>query len=312
MWKDPEGRPVPGLMAMLRLGFPMFLATTFGVIYTKIDVVMIERMVGGAAAGIYYQGHLAFDTMVLVPGLLGTALFPAMARYGMQTPADAVRMGERATRFMMAAVIPLTMLLTFVAAPVIFWFEKGPRFADSVPVMQIVIWGLPLQAAAVVLNRLLITADREKVFVTIGLGAMLTNIVLNWMWIPEHGYFGASWATIVSLGLSLILHAWFLFRTPYRTPLVKALLGPLLATGLAWAMTVLGIGLVAPRWHINWIGLPLDQGWWPFLVSVLVMAVLLPVVLLGTRVITIADLRLLRELRPASGPTSGPTSGPKV
>ena len=41
---------------------------------------------------------------------------------------------------MTVVVVPLTLLLTFVAGPIIFWFEKGPRFADSVPVMQIVIW----------------------------------------------------------------------------------------------------------------------------------------------------------------------------
>jgi O-antigen/teichoic acid export membrane protein len=32
----------------------------------------------------------------------------------------------------------------------------------------------------------LITADREKVFVTIGLVSMLVNIALNWFLIPSH------------------------------------------------------------------------------------------------------------------------------
>jgi len=169
-------------------------------------------------------------------------------------------------------------------------------WAPSVPVMQIVIWGLPLQAAATVLNRLLITANREKVFVVIGLAAMLTNIALNAFLIPRYSYFGASWATIVSLGLSFFLHVFYLNRTAYRTPLVRAMLGPTAACAVAWLATVGLVRLTAPGWGIAWNGLPLDHGWTPFLVSCLVMAALYPAALMGLRAITPADLRLLREL----------------
>jgi O-antigen/teichoic acid export membrane protein len=295
-WAAPGDPPSPGVREMAKLGLPLFLATTFAVIYTKIDIVMLERMIGEAASGIYGQGHMAFDTMLLVPGLLGTALFPAMARYGMKGVEDTVRMGERATRFMMSAVLPLTLLITFVSSPIIVWFDPDPKWAEAIPVMQIVIWGLPLQAAATVLNRLLITADREKVFVVIGLVAMLCNIVLNAFLIPRYSYFGASWATIVSLGVSFGLHVFFLNRTAYRTPLIKAVAGPTLACAAAWLATAGLIKLVIPGWHIAWTGLPVDQGWGPFFGSVLVMVVLYPAALLGLGVITAGDIRLLREL----------------
>jgi len=295
-WKDPDGRPVPTMMDMAKLGLPLFLATTFGVIYTKIDIIMLERMVGEAAAGIYGQGHQAFDVMLLLPGLIGTALFPAMARYGMQTTADTVRLGERALRFMMIAVLPLTLLITFTAGPIIHWFEKGARWNDSIPVMQIVIWGLPLMAAATVFNRLLITADKEKVFVVIGLVSMLANIALNWFLIPDYTYFGASVATIVSLAISFWLHVFYLNRTDYRPPLGRALLGPPVAMAVAWAATVLLVGVVSPGWGIAWNRLPVDAGWGPFLVSTLVTTALYSIALFGLRVLKADDLNLLKQL----------------
>ena len=306
-WRRPgPGEPdAPGVREMARLGWPLFLATTFAVIYTKIDIVMLERMIGEAAAGIYGQGHQAFDTMLLVPGLLGTALFPAMARYGMKGVADTVRMGERAARYMRVAVLPVTLLITFVSGPIIAWFDPDPRWNAAVPVMQIVIWGLPLQAAATVLNRLLITADREKVFIVIGLVAMLANVVLNAFLIPRYTYFGASWATLASLAISYGLHAFYLQRTEYRTPLAKAMLGPVAACVVAWLATVGLVRLVFPGWGIAWNGLPLDQGWGPFLGACLVMAAMYPAALLGLRVITGADLRLLRELAGRGGGVEG-------
>jgi O-antigen/teichoic acid export membrane protein len=300
-WRDPEGRPMPGLWDMAKLGLPLFLATTFGVIYTKIDIVMLERMVGANAAGVYGQGHTAFDVMMLAPGLIGTALFPVMARYGMKNVTDTVRMGERSLRFMMTAILPLTLLITFIAEPVIYWFEKEASWADAIPVMQIVIWGLPLMGAATVFNRLLITADKEKVFVTIGLVSMLVNIALNWFLIPKYGYFGASWATIVSMTVSFGLHVYFLNQTDYRPPLGLALLGPPVALAVAWFATVLVVGLVFPDWGIAWHRLPVNIGWGAFLASIGMTTMLYMATLLGFRVLKKEDLNLLRQLlRPES------------
>ena len=295
-WKDPDGRPVPSMMDMAKLGLPLFLATTFGVIYTKIDIVMLERMVGEAAAGIYGQGHQAFDVMLLLPGLIGTALFPAMARYGMQDTDDTVRLGERALRFMMIAVLPLTLLITFTAGPIIHWFDKDIRWNDAIPVMRIVIWGLPLMAAATVFNRLLITADKEKVFVTIGLVSMLANISLNWFLIPAYSYFGASVATIASMMISFGLHVFYLNRTDYRPPMTRALLGPPVAMAAAWGVTILLVAVVFPGWGIAWNRLPVDAGWGAFLVSTLVVTALYPAALFGLRVLKADDLNLLKQL----------------
>lgn len=295
-WKDPEGRPMPGLWDMAKLGLPLFLATTFGVIYTKIDIVMMERMVSANAAGIYGQGHQAFDVMMLVPGLIGTALFPAMARYGMENTADTVRLGERALRFMTIAIVPLTLLITFTSQPIIYWFEKSASWNDAIPVMQIVIWGLPLMGAATVFNRLLITANREKVFVTIGLVSMLVNIGLNAILIPKYSYFGASWATIVSMAVSLGLHVFFLSRTDFKPPMMRAMLGPPVALGAAWIATVLVVGAVFPGWGIAWNALPLNAGWTGFLVSVLGTTALYPAALIGFRVLKSDDLNLLKQL----------------
>jgi hypothetical protein len=74
------------------------------------------------------------------------------------------------------------------------------------------------------------------------------------------------------------------------------MLGPVAACGAAWLATVGLVRLLSPGWHIAWNGLPLDQGWLPFLVPCLVMTALYPAALIGLRTITPGDLRLLREL----------------
>lgn len=293
---DPDGAPVPGLVWMLNLGWPLFLSTTFGIIYNKVDTVMLKEMVGDSAAGVYVLGHRALDMMIVLPGLFGTALFPIMARYGLVTASDAVRLGERSLRYMMAVMVPLTLFLAFVAGPIIRWFDPSPGFADSVPVLMIVIWGLPLQAANTIFNRLLITAEREKAFVSIGLSCMLVNVVLNSLLIPRYGYFGASAATIVSMTLSFLLHIRNLRRSAFLPPLGRSLLGPAAGTAIAWLVVAVAVNWLIPAWNAGRDGLPLERGWPPFFAATLAMAAVYGAALAAMRILDREDLRLLRAL----------------
>jgi len=299
-WHDPAGGPAPTMRDMMKLGFPLFLATTFGILYNKIDTVMLNTMLGDSVSSIYVLGHRALDIMIIVPGLFGTALFPALARYGQKSGSDAQRLGERSMRYMMIAILPLTMFLMYVAGPIIGWFDAEGSFADSVPVLMIVIWGLPLQAASIIFSRLLITADQERVFVPIGLGSMLINVILNILLIPRYSYFGASAATIVSMTASFLLHYYYVRQTPLRAPVLRSLLGPTLATVVAWGATALGLGLLFPAWHISWRYLPVHEGWVAFLVPCAVMLGLYVVALGVLRVFGRDDLRLLLSLRRGS------------
>ncbi len=299
-WRDPEGGPVPTMRDMVKLGLPLFLATTFGILYNKIDTLMLLSMLGETVSGIYVNGHRALDIMIIVPGLFGTALFPALARYGEQSGSDARRLGERSLRYMMVAIMPLTLFVMFVADPIVGFLNPAGKFADSVPVLMIVIWGLPLQAASIIFGRLLITANRERVFIQIGLGSMLINIGLNILLIPRYSYFGASVATIVSMTTSFLLHYYYMRQTELRSPVLRSLLGPTLATVSAWGLTALVLGLFFPAWRISWRYLPVHEGWPAFLVSCGVMLLLYGLALMVLRVFNRDDVRLLASLRNSS------------
>ena len=132
--------------------------------------------------------------------------------------------------------------------------------------LRVVIWGLPFQAANHVLNRTLIAADRERVFVLIGGGALVMNVLLNAVLIPRYGYYGAGAATVYTLAQSMVLHLWNVRRTAYRHPLRRALLGPVAAMVVAWgAVGGLG-GLVLTEWGMGITRLPV-QAWGPLLAA---------------------------------------------
>jgi O-antigen/teichoic acid export membrane protein len=300
-WQDPDwvatGRPVPDMRWLMALSFPLFLSTTFGIIYNKVDTVMLNAMLGDAVAGVYVLGHRALDMMIIVPNIFGTALFPAMARYSFKSSSDAVRLGERSLRFILAAMFPLTLFLMFTARPIIGYLSDGSAdFHDSSIVLMIVIWGVPLQAANIIFNRLLITAEKEKSFVIIGLVSMITNVVLNSLLIPRYSYYGASVATLISLGVSFVLHARYLRGSGFMPPLVRAVVGPAAALVLGWGSAAFILRMAVPGWGTGWLSLPLEQGWGPFLGAVFLTGLMYLLALVVLRVLRRDDLGLLEQI----------------
>jgi O-antigen/teichoic acid export membrane protein len=302
-WRRPQPEEdAPDLRWMLRLGLPMFLATTFGIISFKVDTVMLSELAGKAATGIYGLGHRALDILLILPNLFATAMFPALARYSQRSDEDTRRLAERGLRFMLLVALPLAWFTSLAARPVIEWFARGnvgadpSEFADSIVVLRLVIWGLVFQSANHVLNRTLVAAGREQKFVTIGLTALVVNVTLNAILIPVHGYYGAGAATVFTLAVSLALHLRFVRRTAYRHPLRRALLGPLAALVVSWAVTAAVLRLAAPHWLAGWFTLETTAGWTPFLGGVLLWAACYAVAVLALGVLGRDDLRLVTQL----------------
>lgn len=292
----------PSIRGMTTLGLSLCLATTLGIISFKVDTIMLTEIMGKAATGIYVLGHRVMDYLLILPNLFATAMFPALARYAQRSADDTRRLGERSLRYMMVLILPLTWFVSLGARPMIEWFARGntgadpAQFAASIAVLQIVVWGVPFQSANHVLNRTLIAAGRERVFLWIGLAAMVTNVGLNLLLIPRWGYYGAAAATVYCLGQSLVLHVWNVQRTEYRVSLWRALPLPTLAVVASWFVSVGLMRLVAPEWWAGWFSLPVDQGWTPFLVGVVVWVVLYVAAVFGWRVLDRGDLGLVRGL----------------
>jgi O-antigen/teichoic acid export membrane protein len=286
-------------MEMARLGWPLFLATTLGIVYFKIDIAMLTEMVGEAATGIYFLGHRPLDYMLFLPNIFATAFFPAMARYGSASE-DVSRLGERALRYLLSAMLPLTLLIIFVAEPIIHWFEGrsggDTDFADSIVVLRIVMLGVAFQSANYVFNRLLIAAGRERVFVAIATVPLLANVSLNLLLIPRWTYYGAALTSVVSLVLSCVMHLVFLRNTDLRVPLTRAVAGPTVALAAGWLVTSFLAQTLFPAWGTGWFNLPLQVGWGPFLLVAGTTLVLYGLALVIGRVIRQDDLRLLRQL----------------
>ncbi|MBK8164893.1 MAG: flippase [bacterium] len=298
--RNPPGRAesrATSSRGLLVLAWPIFLASTFGILHFKIDTPLVRHFMGSDdAVGIYTQGHRALDYLAYLPGLFATALFPTLIRAA-KDEGGLERVSERALRYLHLLVMPLTLLFALAAEPVTMWLVKGREgFGDSVVVFRIVVWGMPFLAATNVLNRMLYTAGRERSFTAIAVITLVFNLATNLVVIPRWGYFGAAWVVVASQAVSTLLHWYFVRRAGLALPVARSLVNATAALALAW-LAAAGIGqLAGPAWGATWWALPVRAGWGPTLFVIAVCAVLYLPALWVTRTLTKADLPVLMSL----------------
>jgi len=292
-------RRVPGdgvsMWWLARLGLPVFASTTFGIVSYRVDTVMIMEMLGKVGAGIYTIGHRLLDLMLILPNIVGLAMFPSLQRYREHaTQADVERMGERALRYLHLTMFPLALASALAAAPLIHVIAESGHLGPSIRVFRIVVWGLPIQAASHVYNRLLIAVGRERSFVKISLAAMVTNVSLNLALIPRFRWYGAAAATICSLLLSQVLYRREVTRSGLRVPWRRAQVGGSAAALIAWLAAAGAVRLVLPGWGTGWGHWP-DANWWIIIAMGLVYLPFYAAALRLLGVVDAEDLRVLRE-----------------
>lgn len=245
-------RPVAGLAAarlkgLLVASVPFALMVVFNNLYFRIDVIMLQKMQGDTAVGVYSAAYRLIDVFLLVGANIAGVLYPRMASEA-RGPEGALRHTvERLFRYMTAIGIPVAVTIAILASeivPMLF----GEAFRDSVLPLEILIWAIALIFMALPLAHCLNATGHEWRWITIlGVNTAL-NVGLNLVLIPAFGVIGAAVSTVACEGVGLGL----LLRFSRPVVAVRAL-PTVIPVSLAAAI------MAAPLWYFGpahaWAGL---------------------------------------------------------
>lgn len=183
--------------AMLKRASWLWLAAVLSVIYLKIDTVMIEAMMGVAAAGQYTAVARISELWYVIPVTLAARYYPEMLQaFQRSWPEYLAVLRKRALLFFgMALVISIGMT---AGAYWIMLLAYGEKFTSSTLVLQIHVWaGCFVFVRSLISQHLILTGNEPLSMLSHGIGALL-NVGLNFLLIPLYGLEGAAWATLIS------------------------------------------------------------------------------------------------------------------
>lgn len=184
-------------VSMLKESLPIIFTSIFIIIYMKIDQIMIQKMLDESALGIFSASAKLSEAFCVLPGLIATALFPAIIN-GLKVSKE-----EYFNRMQRLYAI-FTLITTFTSLAIFFLGEKiisvlyGPDFIPASTVLKIHFANSVFLFLGIAYSQAFIV-ERIQHFTTINtiIGAGL-NIILNLYLIPKMGVLGSAFATLAS------------------------------------------------------------------------------------------------------------------
>ena len=121
---------------LMRFGMPLMLTDIQAAVWSNLDYVIVGRMLGGTALGVYTLAYRLPELLILsVWRVLGAAIFPFFS--SIQQFPDLLRKGFLATiRYSQIVVVPLCVGLFITAGPAVEVLF-GEQWRGAVPVLRL-------------------------------------------------------------------------------------------------------------------------------------------------------------------------------
>lgn len=198
------------MVEIFKQSLPFLLYGVIGVIYYRIDTVMLSLMANDTVVGWYGAAYRLFDTLLFLPSLVISAiLYPVFAKLSLRSEPQLKLAIEKTMSFVLFCGVPIATFLIVAAPQIIGFLYHNPAFAPSIPTLQALAPGLVFLYANSVLGALLLSLHQERKITVLALVALIFNLALNFLLIPRLEQVGAALTTsateLVLLLVSLIL-----------------------------------------------------------------------------------------------------------
>lgn len=169
-------------------------------LYSRVDTVMLQQIIGNSEAGIYAQAFRLLDTINQPAYLFSVLLLPMFATMfsKQESVSDLSKLA-----FVLIYTMNLSITLGgFFEAQGIMNFLYLEHSETSAGLLQILLFSSLAFGATYVFGTLLTAKGNLRHLNYIAFAGFLLNVILNALLIPEHGAKGAAIATVLTQGLS--------------------------------------------------------------------------------------------------------------
>lgn len=191
-----------GSISFIKKGLLFTILMAANVIYNKIDIIMLEKMIGSTEVG-YYSGATRFIyPFMFISTAFMTAFFPSLAKYSEDT--DKFKSIQHLALYYLGGIGILLSTFLFLGADILFQLFFDHKYDESIPVFKVLVWFLAIVFIYGSISNNLVAKNKVKFLVYLNLIMILANVLLNFMLIPQYGAKGAAIATIVCEVLILV------------------------------------------------------------------------------------------------------------
>jgi len=186
----------------------------------RVDILILNHLSTKAEIGFYSVGVSVAEKLWQLPFAVSAVVISRSA--ATKDISELTRDVSRLLRLAFLIILVACIILYFIV-PYVIPFLYGEKFSRSAAVVQNILPGIIFFVIVRVLSSSLAGLGKPWVIIAIFLPALIFNIILNYIWIPDHGCIGAAWATNASY-ISGSLVILFVYSRITKTPLSEFIL----------------------------------------------------------------------------------------
>lgn len=212
-------------LGIFKEAIPLGLAFLFASIYFQIGIVMLSKISGDTAAGLFGAAHRLFMTIVFFPALISSAFYPAFSQFYLEDKKKLKDFFIKAVEILFLLTFPIVAGVMVLSSRIIVFF--GKNFGAGEVALRILIWGLIINALTVLISQVIVSSGRQKILATVAGIAMVFTVIFNLIFIPRFGLVAVSVNTVLTEFLVLILYYQEIKKTNHITiPVIRLVWGP--------------------------------------------------------------------------------------
>lgn len=186
------------LPAIIRRSFPMSISFMCFLLMQSVDIILIGKFMDFKQVAFYSVAVKLTTIVVLVLSSVNAVFAPKIAElFAGQKMKELRKEIRRVTRMIFVITMPIVLLISLFSDQLLSFF--GPGYTASSSALRILLVAQVLNAACGSVGVFMNMTGDQKTFRNIVLIALLGNLLLNWIFIPQYGLVGAASATAVSM-----------------------------------------------------------------------------------------------------------------
>ncbi len=208
---------------MLRAAFPLMLNSLLVGVFFRFDYFIIKAYHDSSVVATYDAAYKVAPLALILPPIIVNALFPRFSRQAIDDRQGLLRGYRLTLRVLLLAALPLAMLVSVFAAPVV-GLIAGQQYAErGGSVLALLVWFVPFSYVNGITQYVLIALDQPGSITRAFALTAAFNLAGNMLLVPVWGLTAAAAMTVAS---ELVLY--LPFRRVLRTELGETPLWSLL------------------------------------------------------------------------------------
>lgn len=182
---------------------PYGLLGVLGLLYFRIDAIILSYLRGSFETGLYGVAYKALEAVIFIPGSFSAALFPEFVKL-QSNVSEMKKVYFKSLRFMTILGIVIGLGYLFILPLFISTFL--PQFLQAIPAIRILAFSIPFIFMSAPGVQVMLSTDKYlKPVIGFSILTVIFNIILNLIFIPQFGFLATSWVTVASDVLSFAI-----------------------------------------------------------------------------------------------------------